>query len=231
MQFRKLIILAAGFVLFAGPLGSLLSAQDLKSVLARLDASAANFRSATAKVEYDNTMTDPIPNTDVLTGVVYYQRNGKGFESGVHFDETNGQKAPKILVFSGGVAKLYDKLTDQLTVFKEAGQYESYLALGFGASGKELTDKFHVKYLGSEKIGSVTTDKLELVAKDPRVLKLFPKITIWMDSSRGVSLKQVFDEGQGQSRTGIYSNIKLDQPLPSDAFTITTDKKTQVINR
>ena len=46
----------------------------------------------------------------------------------------------------------------------------------------------------------VKTDKLELVAKDPTVRKNIPKVTIWMDTDRGVSLKQVFDEGQGQTR-------------------------------
>jgi hypothetical protein len=46
-----------------------------------------------------------------------------------------------------------------------------------------------------------------------------------------VSLKQFFDEGQGQSRTCIYSNIKVNQPLPADAFTFKTDSKTQFINR
>ncbi len=67
--------------------------------------------------------------------------------------------------------------------------------------------------------------------KTPTVLKLFPKMTIWIDPARGVSLKQFFDEGEGQSRTATYSNIKLNQSLPSDAFTFKTDSKTQFINR
>jgi outer membrane lipoprotein-sorting protein len=206
-------------------------AQDLKSVLAKLDAAAANFHSASADFEYDIAMTDPVPETDVQKGAVYYTRKGKGFQSGVHINEVNGKPVPKVIVFSGGVLKLYDKLPDQLTTFKKAGKYESYLALGFGASGKDLTEKFNVKYLGSETISGVNTDKLELVAKDPEVLKYFPKITIWIDPARAVNLKQVFDEGQGQSRTATYTNIKLNQSLPSDAFTFKTDKNTQYVNR
>lgn len=206
-------------------------AQDLKSVLAKLDASAANFRSASADFEYDIAMTDPVPETDVQKGAVYYTRKGKGFQSGVHINEVNGKPVPKVIVFSGGVLKMYDKLTDQLTTFKKAGKYESYLALGFGASGKDLTEKFNVKYLGSDTVSGVKTDKLELVAKDPEVLKYFPKITIWIDPARAVNLKQVFDEGQGQTRTATYTNIKLNQSLPSDAFTFKTDKNTQYVNR
>jgi len=37
------------------------------------------------------------------------------------------------------------------------------------------------------------------VAKDPNVLRLFPKVTIWLDTEHAVSLRQIFDEGQGTS--------------------------------
>jgi outer membrane lipoprotein-sorting protein len=230
MQLRKEALFGVTLAFVLAPVPRL-AAQDLKSVLAKLDAASANFRSSTADLEYQNTITDPVPDTEIQKGVVYYQRKGSGFESGIHINQINGKPVPKFIVFAGGSLRVYDKMPDQLTVVKEAGQYESYLALGFGASGKDLTNKFDVKYLGSEKIGAVSTEKLELVAKDPKVLKYFPKITIWVDPTRAVSLKQVFDEGQGQSRTGIFTNIKINQPLPSDAFTFKTDSKTQTISR
>ena len=103
--------------------------------------------------------------------------------------------------------------------------------LGFGASGKELAEKWEIKYAGSETLGGIKTDKLDLVAKDPTVRKNLPKVTIWVDPTRGVSLKQVFDEGQGQSRICTYSNIKVNLPLPADAFTLKTDNKTQFVDR
>jgi len=230
LRTKFLLIASFAFVLVSIRMPAA-TAQDLKSVLVRLDAAAANFHSASADFEYDIAMTDPVPETDVQKGAVYYTRKGKGFESGVHINEVNGKPVPKVIVFSGGVLKMYDKLPDQVTTVKKAGKYESYLALGFGASGNDLTDKFNVKYLGSETISGVATDKLELVAKDPDVLKYFPKITIWIDPARAVNLKQVFDEGQGQSRTATYTNIKLNQSLPSDAFTFKTDKNTTYVNR
>jgi outer membrane lipoprotein-sorting protein len=102
--------------------------------------------------------------------------------------------------------------------------------LGFGASGKDLADKWEVKYLGSEMLDGVKTEKLELVAKDPVVRKNLPKVTVWIDAERGVSLKQVFDEGPGQYRVCVYFNIKVNQTLPADAFTLKTDSKTVVVN-
>lgn len=230
MQFRKQGLLTLTLAIVIAP--ALSSAQDLKSLIARLDAAAANFHSASADFQYDISVTDPVPDTDVQKGVVYYERRGRGFQSGVHINQQNGSPVTKVIVFVGGVLKVYDKGQDQVTTVRKAGKYESYLALGFGASGKDLEQKFHVKYVGSEKINGVNTEKLELVAKDPDVLKYFPKITVWIDPARGVSLKQVFDEGQGQTRTCSYFNIKMNQSsLPGDAFTFTTDKATQFINQ
>jgi len=90
--------------------------------------------------------------------------------------------------------------------------------LGFGASGHELAEKWTIKYLGTEVIDGIKTDKLELVAKDPAVRKTIPKVTIWLDTLRAVSLKQIFDEGEGQSRVCYYTNIKVNQPLLKGAF-------------
>ena len=72
---------------------------------------------------------------------------------------------------------------------------------------------------------------LELIAKDPAVRKNIPKVTIWVDPVSGVNLKQVFDEGSGQTRVAVYFNIKVNQPLPADAFTFKTDKQTVFVNR
>ena len=210
---------------------SAFAAGDLKTTLAKLDAAAAKFRSTTADFEFDSVQTDPVPDTEVQKGTAYYQRKGTGFQMAAHINEINGRKVPKVYVYSDGKLKLDEPLINQVTTLSGASQYESYIMLGFGASGKELTEKWEVTDQGPETINGVTTEKLDLVAKDPKVKKNLPKVTIWVDLDRGVSMKQYFDQGQGQSRTCSYSNIKINQSLPGDAFTFKTDGKTQYINR
>jgi outer membrane lipoprotein-sorting protein len=227
---RKLIV-AAAMALCVLPCTKMFAADDLQRVLHQLDVASANFHSTSADFEFESEETDPIPIKDVQKGVVYYDRKGPGFEMGLHIAEINGKPVPKVIVVSGGVFKMYEKLLDQVTTSNKAGKYESYLVLAFGASGKDLEQKWNIKYLGPETLNGVKTEKLELVAKDPDVLKLFPKVTIWIDPSRGVSLKQYFDEGDGQSRTCTYSNIKLNEDLPSDAFSFKTNSKTQFVTR
>jgi outer membrane lipoprotein-sorting protein len=207
-------------------------AQDVSSVLAKLDAASARFKSTTAEFEFDSVQTDPIPDKDVQKGTIYFERSGKSFQMAAHIKEMNGRPVPKEYTYSKGVFKLWEGGNlDQVTTFAKAGKFESYLMLGFGASGQELADRWNVTYAGSETLDGVKTEKLDLVAKDPEVRKNLPKVTVWMDTDRAISLKQVFDEGSGQYRVSVYFNIKVNTPLPEDAFTLKTDSKTQYINR
>jgi hypothetical protein len=67
-------------------------------------------------------------------------------------------------------------------------------------------------------LDGVKTDKLELIAKDPQIRKNIPKVIVWLDAARAVSLKQIFDEGEGQSRICRFTNIRVNQPMPKNAF-------------
>lgn len=229
MRFQTRFVLALFILLF--PVRSAFAADELKSVLAQLNTAAGRFHSTSADFEFDNEQTDPIPNKDVQTGTVYYDRKGNAFSMGIHIEKEDGKSAPKVIVIKGGVFTMYEKSIDQVTTSKRAGKYEGYLALGFGASGTDLDSKWDITYVGSETMSGVKVAKLDLVPKDPEVLKVFRKVTIWIDTERGVSLKQFFDEGQGQSRTVAYTNIKLNQSLPGDAFSFKTDSKTQYVSR
>jgi outer membrane lipoprotein-sorting protein len=200
-------------------------------VLRQLDQAAANFHSTSADFEFDSVETDPIYDKDVQKGTVYYERKGNAFHMAAHIHELNGKISSKVYSYVSGILNLYEKLTNQVTRFSKASQYESYLMLGFGASGKDLEEKWEITYLGPETLDGVKTEKLELVAKDSEVRRNIPKVTIWVDAERGVSLKQVFDEGPGLYKVCVYFNIKVNQPLPADAFALKTDKHTMYVNR
>jgi outer membrane lipoprotein-sorting protein len=195
-----------------------LHAEDKASVLAKLDAAANGFRTTTATVEFDSIQSDPIYDKDVMTGTAYYERNSH-FEMAVHFTAHQGRPTGKAYIFSGGTLRVSDTGKEQdAKPYDQANKYESYFVLGFGASGKDLEEKWTIKYLGQEKIDGVVTDKLELVEKDPTVRKNIVKVTVWMDTARAVSLKVIFDEGEGQSYVCHYTNIKVNQPLPKTVF-------------
>jgi outer membrane lipoprotein-sorting protein len=233
-QGRKLVVAAlmAALLLAARAASATPAEEKAKDeVLRRLDVAAVNFHSTSADFEFDAVETDPIPDKDVQKGTVYYERKGNSFQMAAHIHELNGKIASKVYSYTSGVFNLYEKLTNQVTRFSKVSQYESYLMLGFGASGKDLEQKWEIKYLGSEVIDGVKTEKLEMVAKDAAVRKNIPKVTIWLDTERAVSLKQIFEEGPGQYRVCFYFNFKTNQPLPADAFALKTDKQTVYVNR
>ena len=122
-------------VLFAALMPiSALRAEDLDGVLAKLDAASKYFHTTTASFEFDTVQTDPIPDTDTQTGTVYYQHSGTTFQMAAHITGDNGHHAAKAYIFSNGVLRESDtgKASDAKT-YTQAGKYESYLMLGFGA--------------------------------------------------------------------------------------------------
>jgi outer membrane lipoprotein-sorting protein len=208
------------------------AAGDLKATLARLDTAAARFHTTTADFEFQSVQTEPVPDTSVQKGVVYYKREGGTFQMGVHINKVDEQPVPKIITCcEGGKVQLFDIKPNQLTILNKLTGFETYFMLGFGASGKELASKFDITDAGQETIDGVVTEKLEMIPKDLNVKKNVTKVTLWMDLDRGISLKQLFNEDPAHYRVCTYTNIDMKKPLPKDAFTIKTNKQTSVVNR
>jgi outer membrane lipoprotein-sorting protein len=219
------LLLLAAQSAFAAPVN------EKDKVLRRLDEAARNFHSTTADFQFDSVETDPVPDRDIQKGTVYYERKGAAFQMGVHIREANGRPIPKVYTISGGVFKLYEPLIDQVTTSTKVSKYESYLQMGFGAGGKELEQKWEIKYLGPETLDGVKTERLELTPRDAEVRKNLTRAEIWVDPERGVSLKQILYFGPTAYKVCVYFNIKVNQPLPADAFTFKTTSKTHVVNR
>ena len=231
MHSRSKFVFIASIAILLLPVRAAFAADDLQKVLHRLDVAAVNFKTTSADFEFDSIQTDPIPDKDVQKGTVYYDRRGKAYRMGIHINQVNGKPVTKDVIVAGGVVRLYEHAINQVTTLTKLSQYQSWFMLGFGASGKDLAEKWDIKYLGPETLDGVKTDKLELTPRDPAIRKNLPQVTIWIDPELGVSLKQVFDEGQGQSRICTYFNIKTNQTLPSDAFSLKTNHETQYVNR
>jgi outer membrane lipoprotein-sorting protein len=194
----------------------------LKPLIAQLNASSRNFRSAQADVRYDN-YTYVVRAHDISTGSIYIERKGSAVTMGaVIFDD--GAKSPsKILSFNGNTFEMYTPGVNQIDVFKAGAnqaKYESFLTLGFGGSGTALNDAWKIKDLGTETIDGVATRKLDLTSNDPSVSNVFSHITIWLDPTRDVSLKQMFFAPNGDTRTTFYTNIKLNSHIDTAPYDI-----------
>lgn len=209
------------------------SSAALDKVLLQMDAAAAKFHSAQANFQWDQ-FERVVSSTDTQTGVIYFLRSGASTRMAADIQKYDGQPAKKIIVFMDGVLKFYQPQIDQMTVIhagNKKDQFESYLALGFGGSGSDLKKSWNIAYQGMENIDGVQTAKLDLVSKVASDRNNVSHITIWVDPTRAISLKQIMYEPSGDSRTAYYRNIEYNKKISNSVFKIKTDSKTQVVEK
>ena len=201
---------------------------SLEQVLRSMDENAAKFRTAQADFTWTpyNSVINDTETPD--KGKIYFRRVGKSIEMAAQ----SSPPAARQIVFTGGKVQVYQPKTGVLDVYDtqtHKDEVETFLVLGFGSSGEDLKKSFDVKYLGEEKIGSVQTAKLELTPLAENVKKSFPRIDLWIDPQRGLSLRQQLFQTGGDYRLADYSNIRVNQKVPDGVFKIKTSGTTKTV--
>src|SRR5215469_14999552 len=159
---RKLSLIICTLLLAAAA-----QAQNLEAILASMDKAAANFHSAQTDFVWDQYQK-VVDEHDVQKGTMYFRRQGNELQMAA--DITSPAK--KYVLFAGGMVQVYIPNADQVTEYnagKNKSDFESFLVLGFGGSGKELQNSFDVKYAGMEQVQGVNAGKLELTPKSQKV--------------------------------------------------------------
>jgi outer membrane lipoprotein-sorting protein len=195
---------------------------DLQKVISQLNTAAEKFVSAQADFVWDEYQA-AVQDHDVQNGTIYIERKKGVTRTAAYFTQENGKDARKTVVYDGGEVNFYQPEIKQITIMRAGankGQWESFLTLGFGGSGADLEANWKVGLQGTETIDGVSVAKLDLVPKQQSVLNMFAHVTIWIDPTRGVSLKQIFYEPSGDNRTATYTNIRYNQPIKGDVFRI-----------
>lgn len=209
-------------------LSSLAQAQNLDNVLKKMDAGAANFHTAEANFVWEQYQR-VVNETDTQKGTVYYRKTGDDIEMMAEVKQPDH----KFVLYKNGKLQVYQPNIDQVMEYStntNRSEIESYLVLGFGGSGQDLLKSFDVTYVGEENIDAKPTAQLQLIPKSEKVRGTFPKIFLWIDLSRGISLQQKFMQTQGDWRTVRYSDIRIPAKIGNDVFQLKTDKKTQIVS-
>jgi outer membrane lipoprotein-sorting protein len=235
---RMRLWMTAGLIAAAcGVAGAQAASPQLTYVLKQMDTASAKFQRATADFQWDY-YEKIVHDTTTQKGSIYFEREKGSTDMGaVIIDpsviEKGKPKLVKVLQYGGGVLQMFDPGVDQITVLHEGAnqaEVEGFLTLGFGASGTDLQKAWNITDMGSETMGDVKVEKLDLVGKSPESKKNFTHVTIWVDPVRGVSLKQVFYQASGNYRTATYMNVKVNGNVHKDQFAIKKDKNTTVVN-
>jgi outer membrane lipoprotein-sorting protein len=207
----------------------------LEHVLIQMDTAARNFKSAEANVvqdQYDRVINE----TDTEKGKIYFRREGGEVQMAANFLEPD----KKDVIYSNGKLQVYQPKIDQVNEYsagKNRSEFDSFVVLGFGGNGHDLQKSFDLKFLGSETVGGVATEKLELIPKSARLKNNIARILLWIDPARGVSVQQQFfepapngDYSRANYRLVKYSDIQTDQKIPDSVFKLKTTGKTKFLS-
>jgi outer membrane lipoprotein-sorting protein len=201
---------------------------NLEQVLALLDKASAGFKTVQTDFEWDQYQK-VVDEHDIQKGVMYFRRAGSNVEMAADIRYPDH----KNVLFTGEELQVYLPKADQVTRYlpgKNRQDFESYLVLGFGGRGHDLTKNFEVRYAGVEAVGGVSTYKLELVPKSQKAKGMFRLITLWIDPQTGMSVQQKFQEGGDDYRLAKYTSIQVNpRKLPDTAFKLKTTGKTKYI--
>jgi outer membrane lipoprotein-sorting protein len=209
MMLVRLVCLAA-----IGGMG--LRAESLNEILARMDQSARTFRTFTANIKRTE-YTKVLNQKDDMEGVERVQRSNDKTVTLVEFHGPNAQT----IRLSAKTAEVYYPDAKMVEIW-DAGKYakaaNQFLLLGFGTSSGELRKDYDVKLGGSETLGSIRVTRLELTPKDAETRKRFEKIELWIPEGESVPLQVKVTESSQNYNLAVYSNRKINEPLPASEF-------------
>jgi outer membrane lipoprotein-sorting protein len=188
-------------------------AEDLQTILARMDDAALTFKAITADVR-TTSFTKVIDETAVQNGKLTMQRQkGKGTRAILDFSSENDSRI--IWLFNNTVRFYYPKLKlyQDIDVGKSSDVLNQFLLLGFGSSGKELMESYEITSAGTETISGQEATKLMLEPKSPHAKETLIKVEVWVPQGTAYPIQQQFFKPSGNFVTVLYSNTKLNPPI------------------
>ena len=200
---------------------------NLQTILEEMNQAAAKFKTAQADFEWDQ-YERVVEDHTIQKGRIYFRRTKDGIDAAIQVTSPD----TKQVLFKDGKLRLYQPHINQVTEYKTTAnraEVESFVSLGFGASGKDLAGNFEIKLDGWETVDGVKTARLDLTPKEAKVRSSLSRVLLWMDPVQDISLKQQFFEHDGDYRLTHYTNIRLNRKISDDVFRLKTNSKTQFV--
>lgn len=233
MKDKRIPVLLAALALLAAPVSHAQS-MTLQKVLDHINASAAKFHDVQADISVD-LYTAVVQDHQMQYGMTAFRRKNGALEMVTDLKAANGQTVAELLFKNSELDYYQPPPASQETIFPAAanrGEFDSFLATGFGATSQEFSSQWNITFQGMQAIDGQQTAKLDLVPKQANIRNnYFSHLTIWVDLSRDISLKQVMVQPDGDSRTVTYSHIRYNTHLPDSLFKLHVAKGTQVTRK
>jgi outer membrane lipoprotein-sorting protein len=210
-----LVCAVTGPFLFSGTAAvSQQSSWTLETVLKQMDAQAADFHSLTADLERTK-VTIVVNDKSTESGRILVRRDDK-----MRIELT--QPDARTILRDGDNFYLYNpkiRRVEEYNLGKKKSVVDQFLLLGFGTSGKSLTESYTITLKGEETLDNHKVLLLELVPKTEEVKRQLSKIQLWLDESSWLpAQQQFFETGSGDYFIIRYKNMTRNVRIPDIEF-------------
>jgi len=219
------------FVFLAAVVGTSLRAEALSDILDRMDQSARNLRTFSAKMKRTEY-------TKIF--------NGKEDSDGLRLvKRANGQtvgivqffgKNPQTVRFAGKTVEVYYPEAKRVEVYdagkfgKMGKQVDQLLLIGIGVTSADLRRDFEIKAGPTEAIHGVITTRIDLLPKDNDLKKQVEKIEMWIAEKESVPVQIKVTRTSGDYNQAVYSDVQINPSLPDSAFELKTTPDVKRVN-
>ena len=151
-----------------------------------------------------------------------------GLVGRLDFDEPNAhvvtlrERTVEVYVPKSNTVQVYD-------VGKFGQQFDQFLLIGFGTSGKDLQKNYTIRLIANDAIGDRKTTHIELVPKTKEALNYFKTAEWWMAQDATYPVQAKIHRNSQDYILINYSDVKLNAPLTDNELEVKLPKDVQKI--
>jgi outer membrane lipoprotein-sorting protein len=192
------------------------AAETLDSVLARMDQSAAQFKSLSGKLK-KTTFTAVLNESSSESGTILVRRpNAKDLRMLIDFAEPD----PKTVAYANKKWQIYYPKINTVQEYdfgKQSALVDQALLLGFGTASADLKRGYTLKYLGEDTVNGNKTSHLELDPNSPEAREHFTRVELWI-ADTGNPVQQKVVQPSKDYYLVTYSDIQLNPKLDDESL-------------
>jgi outer membrane lipoprotein-sorting protein len=195
---------------------SLVRAEPLAGVLARMDRAAQDFLSLTAKM-HRVQFTAVLSESSSMDGLMRLKRARAGTLGVIEFQPPD----PRTVFVNGKNIQIYYPKANSVEIYdasKYVSNIDQFLLLGFGTTSAELMKSYDARLGGEEAVNGKMCTRVELAPKSAETKKLVVKIELWIPEGEGNPAREKVTEPSRNYELVDYSEIQLNPALPDSAF-------------
>jgi len=169
---------------------------------------------------------------ETYSGILYFKHEGPNKEK-IRITYKSGGQVTNDLLIDGDKITLYQPKIKQAIVTSRSKQAEQnpeydFLSAPYG-SVPGLKKRYTITYVRDEPVGAFSTSVIQLTPV--AASSSFTNVTFWVDQASWLPVQYKVDERTGDTTTLTLSDIKRNNEVPGDAFSLNLPKGTKIVPR